>query len=190
MPPGKQAIDGLWHCLCPSFNAQPLIQSLPLRRGRRSPRRWPVAVQRPAHRNFTGQSCRRSAPEASSPREQSQHVRNVRSIHVPNSSKSTVSAAKHWQGTPLNELTNRDAYEALRKASASGNYEVVQALLDILIRERQEPPTPQSYLALILANTSPQHGSVEEVSKLLQEMEESGIGLDSASYHAILKVHN
>ncbi|SLM33839.1 Pentatricopeptide repeat [Lasallia pustulata] len=64
---------------------------------------------------------------------------------------------------------------------------MVEALLDVLIRERHEVPSPQLYLALILANTSP-HGSPEEVSKLLQEMEESGIILDSAMYHAILKV--
>lgn len=66
---------------------------------------------------------------------------------------------------------------------------MVQALLDLLVRERQEAPSPQLYLALILANTSPQHGSLEEVSKLLQEIEQSGTLLDSAMYHAVLKVH-
>ena len=185
MPPGKQAIDGLWHCLCPSFNAQPLTPRLPLRHTRHISRQWLVAVQRPAHRSFTGQSCRQSAPKAPLLRKQTPQVRNTRGIHVPSSS---ISAAMHWNGTPIHELTNRDAYEALRKASTTGNYEMVQALLDLLIRERQEAPSPHSYLALILANTNPQHGSLEEVSKLLQEMEESGIVLDSAMYHAILKV--
>ena len=186
MPPGKQAIDGLWHCLCPAFNAQPLIQCLPVRRSQRLPRPWHTAVQRPAHRSFTGQSCR-SAAEASSARKQTRQRRSFRSI-LPSSSDTPAAKHWNWKGTPIQALTNRDAYEALRNASTTGNYEMVQALLDVLIRERQEAPSPQLYLALILANTSP-NGSPEEVSKLLQEMEESGIVLDSAMYHAILKVH-
>lgn len=191
MPPGKQAIDGLWHCLCPSFNAQPLIQCRPVRHSQRLPRPWHAAVQRPAHRSFAGQGCRRSASEASSPRKQTRQRRSFRSILLSSSDTPAAKpATKHWSwnGTPIRGLTNGDAYEALRNASTTGNYEMVEALLDVLIRERHEVPSPQLYLALILANTSP-HGSPEEVSKLLQEMEESGIILDSAMYHAILKVH-
>lgn len=185
MPPGKQAIDGLWHCLCPTFAAQPLTQYLPLRHSRRFPAQWHVTVQRPAHRNVIGRSCRRSAAEAPLLRKRPGQAHSIRSIHV---SGSGTLADKHWNGTFLHDLTNHDAYEALRKASTTGSYEMVQALIGLLVRERQEAPSPQLYLALLLANANPQNGSLEEVFRLLQEMEESGIVLDSAMYHAVLKV--
>lgn len=179
MPLGKQAIDGLWHCLCPSFVA------LPLRHSRRFPAQWHATVQRPVHRTVTGRSCRPSTPEAPSSREKPRQAHNIHSIHV---SRPGSSAANHWNGTVLHELANHDAYEALRRASTTGNYEMVQALINLLVRERHEAPSPQLYLALLLANTSPQRGSLEEVSNLLQEMDQSGIVLDSAMYHAVVKV--
>ena len=187
MQPGKQAIDGLWHCLCPSFAVPPLIKSLPFQPyTRRIPRLWLEALQRPAHRSYIGRNFSRSALEDPSQGAPARRVSNISSIHI----RSSTSGATQWNGRPIHELTDRDAHEALRKASTSGNYEMVHALLDLLLRERQEAPSSPSYLALILANTSPLYGSLTEVSKLLHEMEELGIVLDSAMYHAVLKVHS
>ena len=86
------------------------------------------------------------------------------------------------------ELTNEAAYKELRRASHAGNYSRVQMLAKMLMKERGEKPSPELYLALILANTDPQHGSPAEVARLLQEMVNDRLTPDSSSYHAALRV--
>ena len=57
-----------------------------------------------------------------------------------------------------------------------------------LVGQHGEAPNRRMFLALILANTDAQHGSTTEVMRLLEEMTQSGIEPDSATYHAVLKV--
>lgn len=79
-------------------------------------------------------------------------------------------------------------YRELEYASLRGDYLRVSTLVEALVKERGEEPNLPLYLALILANTNPQHGSPAEVKGLLEEMGAEGLIPDSSIYHAILKV--
>ncbi|KAI4286070.1 MAG: hypothetical protein L6R38_000187 [Xanthoria sp. 2 TBL-2021] len=86
------------------------------------------------------------------------------------------------------ELNDEELYDELRRASSTGDYPRIREVLRILIRERGVQPDRRHYQALLLANANPQHGSPVEVTRIIEEMEDSAITLDSAAYHAILKV--
>lgn len=79
-------------------------------------------------------------------------------------------------------------YEDLRKAGTAGDYVRVYDVLKTLIQDRGEQPSRRHYQAMLLANTNAQHGSPAEVARILQQMEDDGLTLDSAAYHAIVKV--
>ncbi|KAL8724877.1 MAG: hypothetical protein Q9166_007706 [cf. Caloplaca sp. 2 TL-2023] len=85
-------------------------------------------------------------------------------------------------------LLDGELYEELRRASTAGDYPRIREVLKILIKDRGVKPDRRHYQSLLLANTSPQHGSPGEVARILNEMEIEGIALDSAAYHAILRV--
>ena len=91
-------------------------------------------------------------------------------------------------GGRLHDLTTEAAHEELRRAANAGDYVRVQALVKILVGQRNEQPSPRLYLALLLANTNLQHGSPAEVKRLLLEMKYEGFAPDSSTYHAALKV--
>ncbi|KAL8929216.1 MAG: hypothetical protein Q9208_001299 [Pyrenodesmia sp. 3 TL-2023] len=86
------------------------------------------------------------------------------------------------------ELNAEKLHEELRRASTAADFPRLQEILKVLIHDRGEKPSRIHYQALLLVNTSPQHGSVAEVVRVLLQMEEAGITLDSAAYHAVLKV--
>lgn len=58
----------------------------------------------------------------------------------------------------------------------------------MLVKQRGEKPDSRHYYALILANSDAALGSVEEVKRLLQEMENERIPIDSTVHHAVLRV--
>ncbi|KAL8714978.1 MAG: hypothetical protein Q9225_006463 [Loekoesia sp. 1 TL-2023] len=91
-------------------------------------------------------------------------------------------------GRGYSELSEEETYEEMRRASAAGDYPRLREVLKIMIEDRGEKPNRKHYQALLLANTSAQHGSAAEVVRTLQDMEDAGITLDSASYHAVLRV--
>ncbi|MCJ1288159.1 hypothetical protein MMC26_007514 [Xylographa opegraphella] len=88
----------------------------------------------------------------------------------------------------LSTISKSAVYEELRKASTKGNFERVQQIVQILVEGRGEAPNSRIYTALILANTSPHHGTAAGLDGLLEEMVRDGIMPDSATYHAVLKV--
>ncbi|KAI4197168.1 MAG: hypothetical protein LQ350_006112 [Teloschistes chrysophthalmus] len=92
------------------------------------------------------------------------------------------------QETRQSELSSDVLYEKLRKVSATGDYIRIHEILRTLIEERGEQPNRRHYQAMLLGNTNAQHGSPAEVAHILQQMEAEGISLDSAAYHAIIKV--
>ena len=77
--------------------------------------------------------------------------------------------------------------ELLRRANA-GDLAWTRHLVHFLVHERGEQPDIRHYYALIVANTDPALGSVEEVERLVQEMENSQMTMDAGVYHAVLKV--
>ena len=64
----------------------------------------------------------------------------------------------------------------------------IREILYILIEKRGVQPTAEHYEALILGNCDPEHGSVDKVEKILQEMKDEGITISAPIYNAILKV--
>lgn len=107
---------------------------------------------------------------------------------IPYHSTSRTAGFKARRGQDSTELSDDQLYEELRRASSAGDYPRIHTVLEIMIKERGVKPDRRHYQALLLANTSAQHGSPVEVAGIVEEMEEEGIGLDSAAYHAIIKV--
>ncbi|KAL8672545.1 MAG: hypothetical protein Q9168_003012 [Polycauliona sp. 1 TL-2023] len=92
------------------------------------------------------------------------------------------------RGRKVVELDHEELYEELRRASSAGDYPRAREVLKILIQEHGVKPDRRHYQALLLANTDAQHGSPIEVARVVDEMDDCGITMDSAAYHAILKV--
>ncbi|KAL8691537.1 MAG: hypothetical protein Q9218_003261 [Villophora microphyllina] len=85
-------------------------------------------------------------------------------------------------------LSADELYEKLRTSSIAGDCVQIREIIRILIEDRGEQPSRRHYQAILLGNTNAQHGSPAEIARIIQEMEDEGIPLDSAAYHAILKV--
>lgn len=89
----------------------------------------------------------------------------------------------------LSQLTKIDGlYHELNRYSSKTDFLRVYETVGELVKQHGEAPNRPLFLALILANTDAQHGSITEVLRLLQEMAENGIQPDSAIFHAVLKV--
>ncbi|KAL4793257.1 hypothetical protein BDV19DRAFT_366906 [Aspergillus venezuelensis] len=63
----------------------------------------------------------------------------------------------------------------------------VKHILDVLLRHRGVKPETRYYKALILCNCDPGQGSASHVQKLLAEMEEIEVPIDSETLHAALR---
>ena len=172
MPPVRTPIDALWHCLWPSFNQVRPTTFHP--------------YPKPAKELFRNYAPACVLKEGRHRKPQRTHAhRDVRKQTF-----SSVPDDPHLlrSGDRLHDLTTVAAYEELRHAGLTGNYLRVQALVKILVRDRGEKLSPRLYLALLLANTNPQHGSPANVKTLLQEMRDEGLTPDSSVLHAALKV--
>lgn len=125
-----------------------------------------------------------SEPHRHPPRKPGFHDRVLQSQpRIPKPVESKVR-----RGRQVVELDEEKLYDELRRASGAGDYPRIREVLKILIKQRGIKPDRRHYQALLLANTNAQHGSPVEVTRIIDEMENSGMALDSAAYHAILKV--
>ncbi|KZF23322.1 hypothetical protein L228DRAFT_282057 [Xylona heveae TC161] len=183
MPVTKIAIDGLWHCLCPSIEAAGALRSsfgrVPSRRAllRRSssipfPRNAPHTQRRLFSRTIRN-------PEQAS----ASSTFNVSSYEQNSVDQSTV-----LSGESLASESTEHLYEVLRSAAAQGQYERVLELVNYLVKHRHEEPNLRLYSALLLANVDPNHGIATRITAILDEMSRERIGADSGFYHAALKV--
>ncbi|KAL8869947.1 MAG: hypothetical protein Q9174_003892 [Haloplaca sp. 1 TL-2023] len=86
------------------------------------------------------------------------------------------------------QLSRDKIYEDLGKASGTGDYVQIHELLRSLTQDYGDEPSQRHYQAMLLANVDPCHGSAAELAIILQQMESEGHTLDSAAYHAIIKV--
>lgn len=174
MPPAQ--FDGLWHCLCPSFRrtlSAPLARSLIRVKTTRQHRSQSQKTQYVDH-----------GPDPQSWSETFKPGLRPRSLGSRKAEKWPLLSKAH----AIPNLSTKDAYEELRQAASQGDYGRAREYVKILVKGRGEKPSLQLYHAMILANTSAQYGSPNEVASLLQEMVEEGIPPDSAIYHAALKV--
>ena len=169
MPLGAQAIDALWYSLCPSFVSSIPSSHTSLRRG--------LSVVRSL--SNTCPHARRSAQpslcQKYSTTTQTRPPKNVLNIWYVNSDNNTP-------------VETEKTYNLLGKASRQGHYATTQRVVKELVVDHGEDPNLKIYEALILANTSPVHGSIVEVQRILDEMQEERIPPDSSIYHAVLKV--
>ncbi|KAL8695809.1 MAG: hypothetical protein Q9224_003143 [Gallowayella concinna] len=106
----------------------------------------------------------------------------------PPDAASRPAGFKVRRGRASSGLLDEELYDELRRAGTAGDYSRIREALRILIQERGVKPDRRHYQALLLANINAQHGSPVEVARILENMEEEGIVLDSAAYHAIIKV--
>jgi len=182
MPRATQVIDSLWHCLCPSFYAFPdqctLIPRVTTRYAPRS-----AAIARPA-------ATRNPLHHRSNRRPKKEPLQHLRRLEINRSYATHEPRFENPEDERvLKQIPENAIWEELRKASLKGNFIRVQRIVRILVTSQGERPSPRLYTALILANTSPQYGSVQEVENILREMAEEGLSPDSAAYHAVLKVY-
>ncbi|PLB47877.1 hypothetical protein P170DRAFT_410235 [Aspergillus steynii IBT 23096] len=197
MPRRTLILDGLWHCLCPSFNPDTLVRSAPpiIRKARRprvplvsghstSAPSWrclssltPKPQDYDAEKEHKPEAIENDTPRHDKRASSHPHRQNNRApkpSRVPDTLKRKPTARLE---TRLQEITAKRP----RVVSA------VQ-ILRTLIRDRHVRPDTRHYKALILANTDSERGSPENVRELLSEMEANGITADSGTLHAALQV--
>lgn len=186
MPSAKIPIDGLCHCLCPSFDARLLAESQKLRRSvnivnNRCASSWISPVQRHA-------PSRQLALSAHARNQQQEHAlgRDTDRSRQFFTQRSPVRETNHGLRPP--NTSTAQLYEKLRSVSAKGNSNEVEQIVGVLLQEHDEAPNLRLYTALILSNTDPQNGSAAKAARLVQEMMDEGINADSGTYHALLKV--
>ena len=171
-----QATDALWHCLCPSFRTRS-IRAL-------TGTSWPAKSSRPyfprrARQHSTAQKTHSFTPY----REYGEKLKISLSARPPEPKHEVL---RHAIAVACNEQLHRE----LDRRAIDGDLEWVRYLTQELIYSRSEKPDSRHYHALILANTSIEHGSTGEVKRLLDELDAADVPLDSAICHAVLKVQH
>ena len=195
-----QIIDGLWHCLCPSFEQLTLSSSL--RRSRTIPF---TGLTRPTNRQYVRARDRaRGSPSPvtiipSHPKNPTfwkpKHLHGAPPASLflkyePGSKEDipTTKALFDSSSNDIRVLSDARIHTVLQNEVRCAYYDRVQEIVEILIRERGERPDKIHYHALISVQANLEHGSAAEVERLLQEMEEYRIELDAGICSAVLKV--
>jgi hypothetical protein len=200
----KLAIDELWACLCPSWNATTLLRGpTKIQRARKIPRCLNGPPARRAYsteKQFEDRGLNTKRLEARSrhfdavynpsDREPAKIYRE--SIPVwkyPQQKDNNQEAYKYQESqVDLSTVSTNSLYNRLRLAAAQGEYYKTRQLVEFLVRERREKPSVEHYNALILSNVSADPGAAWRVHDLLAEMQQAGLQLDAATCHAALKV--
>ncbi len=179
------AIDGLWRCLCPSFDAIAVSQfTQPLRRASNRPCLYSIkqSSRNVFPRSITGSTKVRLEELDDAKAAVDRINRSERSNAIPKSSAPYSS---------LDDVPVRELYDTLRNiGTKDGAYKNIASLVDYLITSRGEKPSLPLYDALIRANADASHGSADAVAKLLREVKEEKIVPDSNLYHSALQVRS
>lgn len=194
----KLAIDELWACLCPSWNATALL---------RGPTRIPRARKIPRCLNAPPSRRTYSTQEQFEDRQLNfSHLEaRSRQFDVVYNPERPAPARKYkkrmslWASSrqqenyqepevDLSTVSTNSLYNRLRVAAAQGEHHKTRQLVEFLVRERRERPSVEHYNALILSNISADPGAAWRVHDLLAEMQKAGLQLDAATCHAVLKV--
>jgi hypothetical protein len=201
----KLAIDELWACLCPSWNATTLLRG-PTRipRARRIPRCLNAPPSRRVYsaqgeledrgvnlRRVEARSRHFDAVYNPSDRAPARVYKESIPVWKPSQQKDRFSQKQDKFQEPevdLATVSTNSLYNRLRVAAAQGEYYKTRQLVEFLVRERREKPSVEHYNALILSNLSADPGTAWRVHDLLSEMQQAGLQLDAATCHAVLKV--
>jgi hypothetical protein len=203
MPPLRIPIDGLWRCLCPSVDTIAVSKSSRCvsltpsneRIGRIQRRQFcgSISTQNIALPNLlpstTDQlssfSALRPNPEKASTTPVRGNTTPLKSRNISTShSTSQLTYGKNWDG-----YTTAQLHDKLRDLPSNpGTYHEIAELVHYLITVRGQTPALIHYDALVRANAEAEHGSVDVVRGLMDEMEQLGIRGDSGFYHGVLLV--
>jgi hypothetical protein len=180
MPVSRISIDGLWRCLCPSFDSIAIshssrpfsaIRNTPIR-----PRSGSRRLSRPRIR---------TQPFHTLPRAGVNIIRTF--APAPLVRRSPSDGTSKWE--MYDNAPPQFLHDRLRHLSTKeGAYRTIADLVEYLVRSRGEKPAVVHYDALIRANADAENGSAKVVAGLLKEMKEMGIGADSGLYHGVLQV--
>jgi hypothetical protein len=177
------AIDGLWRCLCPSFEAIAAYQLIgPLWQASTRPRLYP---NKRSSRSVLSRSINsRTKVRLEDQDDTTLAVRRIKPSKTP--SAITKSSAPY---ASLNDVPVRELYDTIRNIETKdGAYKSITDLVDYLITSRKEKPSLPLYDALIRANADASHGSADAVANLLREVKDENIVPDSNLYHSALQV--
>ena len=190
MPGTRIAIDGLWRCLCPSFDAITFSQlKAPLRRvaARPSIRSKKPASSRTARSLSSNSSA--NTPKIQSQLQQQEQARlSLREIKSSSAAWGSARAPAPPYAS-LDDVPISQLHETLRDIrTENGAYNKIVELVAYLIKNRGEKPSLLHYDALVRANADAAHGSADIVAHLLREVKQEGLVPDSGLYHSALQV--
>jgi len=170
-------LDGLWECLCPSVPRNQLA------RYRLARTAWTVPHTRPSIERRSYARCVQGLPNA-----RRQFI-SLYAFKPPVRCQGFYSTERRYNKLSYvrQDPTTQYLYEQLRQASRKADHQQVQRLVKTLVEGHRAKPNQRLYLALVLANADPDHGSPREVKALLQEMVDLDINPDAAILHAALK---
>ncbi|KAL4893051.1 hypothetical protein BDV59DRAFT_207897 [Aspergillus ambiguus] len=202
-------LDGLWLCLCPSFQTTALKRpSILLANGRYIHEHAPTSWSSRRCLSDGRSTLHRRNPATETDRYTTHHNEQLPDQRIPLEPNELRSCPKDANavpdpGDPFGDRLRRPppgVPKSLERKLSSvletklqelGAHEprILSAtqILRILIRDRHVRPEVRHYRALILANSDPERGSPDAVRHLLAEMEENGIPADSGTLHAALQ---
>ncbi|KAI4850666.1 hypothetical protein E4T44_02609 [Aureobasidium sp. EXF-8845] len=194
--------DGLWHCLCPSYNSVPLLATRNALVRRRRPTLQCVAARiappTTIRHNSTVPSTRFKGnvdvpPELQSSDLPSMNVwapldAETQSKQVTTNMRTTMRPTTTVKKAHYYSYSTPDLYELAHAAAAKGNSREATQMVEYLVRVRRETPNLRLYSILILANVHPSEGSARRVVALLAEMEDEGLQMSVQICHDVLRV--
>jgi hypothetical protein len=194
--------DGLWHCLCPSYNSASLLSGRNALVRRRRPALQcaaariapPAAVRHNStvapvrfkgNVDVSSELQQSGLPAMSSwapldPETQSKQFKTTLRTTIRPSP--TVKKADYWT------FTTPELYEVAHAAAAKGNSREALQMVEYLVSVRREAPNLRLYSISILANVDPTGGSARRVVGLLAEMEDEGLQMNVQICHDVLRV--
>ncbi|RAH65023.1 pentatricopeptide repeat protein [Aspergillus aculeatinus CBS 121060] len=206
MPRTNLVLDGLWFCLCPSFNFNTLHRARTALQGARRFSSRNNSSFGPQTNTPIRQYLNKQHSDSNAPKKQLGDGETPRSI--PDQATSQQHGDGHdQQGSARRSIDLSTTYAAddapetlagiktqsletrLQELTAQNpRIQSATQILRILVRDRQIPPQTRHYRALVLAHSDAMRGSTDTVRSLLAEMEDNGIPADSGTLHAALQV--
>ncbi|KAL4948922.1 hypothetical protein BDW69DRAFT_203192 [Aspergillus filifer] len=196
--------DQLWHFFCPALNlARPRNSTLSFSTNRTSRSLFSTP------RNSTSQCLQRrynstnnQKPVPRDPQSDTTHIGVILGdVSGHDGSKETWNDPKfarravkkrtdilaEFMALPTEALEELLVRYAEKSTQMTSRMIDVKHILDVLLRHRGVKPETRHYKALILCNCDPGQGSASHVQKLLAEMEENEVPIDSETLHAALQ---
>ncbi|TPX10500.1 uncharacterized protein E0L32_008550 [Thyridium curvatum] len=183
MPGSRVVIDGLWRCLCPSFDLSCLrvaehsaTREIPYRAGSLRLRSNRIQA-RPFHQTAVRHEYH-NIPNGEPDHSGKQSDRTSPLLKA----KDRQSETHALRSTPVPII-----YDALRELQElPGSARRINRFVKHLIEERGEKPSLRTYELLLRANAAVR-GSADDVRELLKQMRENGVDGSSSVYHAALE---